>query len=210
MLDVHHVVADGEIAEVGEKRRHLRLLALRTPQRDFGLVEQIARTEENEVRLGQRDALGHVRLHDGGGGDVIGEVGGLVDEDFHAGLGSAAADAERQVVLVEDVGQALDLAGARDRKHHALAFAGELADLFRHGRYRAVEARGGLGLQDDVLGVARVFDAELLDCESRQLLQRVRPLLGAEIQIFRPHQVADEAAFVRVGELRPPEYRALR
>ncbi len=198
------VVADGEIAEVGEERRHLRFLALRTTERNFGLVEQIAGAEENKVRVGQRNTLGHVRLDDDGGRNVIGEIRGLVDEDFHAGLGRTATNAKRQVVLVKDVGQPFDLAGARHRKHDTLTFAGQLADLLGHGGDRAVKTHGGLGLQDDVLAVIGTFDAELLNGENRRLLQRLRPLLWTEIQFFRPHQIANQAAVMRVGELRPP------
>ena len=52
VLDVDHVIADLQIAEVGEKRRDLRLLPLRPGQRRFGFVEQIACAEDHEVRSG--------------------------------------------------------------------------------------------------------------------------------------------------------------
>ena len=94
VLDVHHVIADREIAKVGEKRRDLRLLALRMRQRNFRLVEQIARAEEHQIRLRQRNALGHVGLDDGGRCDVFLEVGRLLDVHFAARLGRAAANAE--------------------------------------------------------------------------------------------------------------------
>ena len=94
VLDVHHVVADGEIAKIREKRRDLGLLPLRTRQGNFRLVEQIARAEEHEVRVRQRNALGHVGLHDGGAATSSVEVGRLVDVDFAARLGRAAADAK--------------------------------------------------------------------------------------------------------------------
>ncbi len=68
MLDMHHVIADGEIAKVGEEGRDLRLLPLRMGQRNLRLIEQIARAKEHEVRLRQSDAFRHVGLHDGGRG----------------------------------------------------------------------------------------------------------------------------------------------
>ena len=184
VLDVHHVIADGEIAKVGEERRDFRLLPLRMGQRNFRLIEQIARAEENQVRLRQRDAFGHISLHDGGGGYVFREVGGLVHINFAARLGGAAANAERQVVLVEDVGQALDFAGAGNGKDDALAFAREASDLFRHGGDRAVKARRGLGLQREMFVVAVGLDSQLLHRDDRSVLQALLPLLRRQIQIF--------------------------
>ena len=204
VLDVHDVIADREIAKVGEKGRDLRLLPLRMRQRNLRLVEQIARAEEHQVCLGQRDAFGHVGLDDGGRRNVFVEVGGLVDVDFAARLGRAAADAERQVVFVEDVGQPLDFAGAGDGEDNALAFAREPADFLGHGGNRAVKARRGLRLQDQMLALVRALDAELLDGDGRCLLQARAPLFWSEVKIFRANQIADQAALVRVGDLGPP------
>ena len=172
VFDVHDVVADREIAKVREKCRHLRLLPLRTSQRNFRLVEQIARAKQDQVRVGHDDAFGYVGLDDGRGRDIVGEVGGLVDEDFHAGLGRAAADAERQVVLVEDVGQALDFAGARNCEDHALAFARELADFFRHGGDRTVKAHGRLRREE--MCSSSVLNAKLLEIGAKQFQRSLR------------------------------------
>ena len=140
MLDMHHVIADGEIAKVGEEGRDFRLLPLRMGQRNFRLIEQIARPEEDKVRLRQGDSFGHIRLHDGCGFYVFREVRGLVHVHFAARLGGAAADAERQVVFVEDVGQALDFAGARDSKEDSLAFAHETVQLLRSWQRQSRES----------------------------------------------------------------------
>ena len=169
MLDVHDVIADREIAKVGEERRDFGLLALRMRQRNFRLIEQIARAEEHEVRLGQRNSFGHVSLDDGGRRHVFFEVGGLLDVHFAARLGRAAADAERQVVLIEDVGQPLHFAGARYGEDDALAFACEPAHFLGHRRNRAMEAGCGLGLQGEMLALVGAFDAQLFDGNSRRL-----------------------------------------
>src|SRR5580704_1525546 len=67
-----------------------------------------------------------------------------------------------------------------------------------------MEARGGLRLQDNVLGIARVLNAKLLNCNGRQLLQSCGPLFRTEVQVFGSNEIADEAALVRFGQLRPP------
>ena len=114
--------------------------------RTLGFVEQIARAEQHQVGFRQHHAFRHIGLDDGGGGHLLGKVSRLVHEDFAARSGRAAANAERQVVFVEDIGQPLDFAGAGDGEHHALAFARQLLDLFRHGGDRAMEAHRGLRL----------------------------------------------------------------
>ncbi len=49
-----------------------------------------------------------------------------------------------------------------------------LANFFRHRGDRAVKARRRLRLQDEMLAVVGVFDAKLLDCDSRQLFAGAR------------------------------------
>ncbi len=192
-----------KIAKVGKKCRDLRLSPLRAAGGDIGLVKEIARAKEHQVRFGQHHAFGHIRLDDGGGRNLFGEVGRLVDIHL-AGLGGAAANAERQVVLVEDVGQALDLAEARDSEDDVLAVLRELTDLLRHRRDRAMEAGCGLRLEDEVLDAVARLDAKLLDADDGQGLQALAPLLGREIQLFGTNEIADQAALVRFFHLRPP------
>ena len=180
VLDVHHVIADGEIAEIGQERRDFGLLPLRMRQRDLRLVEQIARPEEDQVRLRQGDSFGHVSLHDGCGFYVFREVRRLVHVHFAARLGSAAADAERQVVFVEDVGQALDLAGAGDGEDDSLAFPREASNFFGHGGDRAVKASRGLGLQREMFFVAgHALDSQLLDRDDGRVLQALAATVSA-------------------------------
>src|ERR1035441_5825002 len=204
MFDVHHIIADGEIAKIGEEGRDFGLLPLRMGQRNFRLVEQIARPEEHQVRLRQGDSFGHIRLHDGCGHYVFREVRRLVHIHFAARLGGTAADAERHVVFVEDVGQTFDLAGAGDGKEDTLAFPREASNLFGHGSDRAVKARCRLGLQRKVFFVVGSLDPQLLNGDGGRVLQALAPLFRREIQIFRTNQVADEAAFVGLSHFRPP------
>ena len=152
---MHHVIADGEIAEVGEKRRHLRLLPLRTaraklPTRRTGRAR---RTERGSLRAALRL---RARMPSRWWSPPRPRRNTSTRRrNFIPRLGRATTNAKRQVVFVEDVGQPFDLARARHGEHHALAFARQPPDLFGHGGDRAVEARGRLGLQDDVFGVIR-------------------------------------------------------
>ena len=88
VLDVDHVVADCEVAKVGEKGGDLRLLrCCGCGRRDIGLVEQIARAKEHEVCLGQHDAFRHVGLDDGGGGNLFAKSSSTHRRRLRPGLG---------------------------------------------------------------------------------------------------------------------------
>ena len=145
VLDVDDVVADLQVAEIGEKRRGLRLLALRTRDHRIRFVEQIARAKNGEIRVGENDAVGHVGLGQRGGEHFAGEVGSFVGVTFSAAR--PAAQAERHGVLAENVGQAFDFAGVRDGNQDALAVRNLLLHFLEHGGNRAVEAGRGLGVE---------------------------------------------------------------
>ena len=145
MLDVDHVIANLQVAEVGEKCRSLRLLTLRTRDHRIRFIEQIARAENGEAGVGEDDAIGHVGLDQRGGQHFAGEVGSFVGVTFAAAR--AAAQAERNGVLAEDVGQAFDFAGVRHGDQDALALRNLLLHFFEHGGNRAVEAGRGLGVE---------------------------------------------------------------
>ena len=119
VLDVDNVVVDGEIAEVGDEGGGLRFGARRARRVDLGFVEEIARAEDGEARIGDGDAFGHERLHDGGADFFAGKIGGVVDIGF-ARTRSAAAEAERHAVLGENFGESLDFSGGAAGEEHAL------------------------------------------------------------------------------------------
>ncbi len=78
------------------------------------------------------------------------------------------------------------------------------ADLLGHGRNRAVEARCGLRLQREVLAFVRTFDSQLFDGDHGCPLHAGAPLLRREVKIFGTDEIADKAAFVRLGYFCPP------
>ena len=81
VLDVHHVIADREIAEVGEKRRHLRLLPLRTRPAKLP-ARRTDRATPNRTRFASGSATpsGTYAFTMVVRRNVVGEVGGLVHD----------------------------------------------------------------------------------------------------------------------------------
>jgi hypothetical protein len=55
VLDVNNVIAHGQVAEVGNKRRRLRSLGL-GPRRHIGFVGKIVGPEDNQIRVGKAHA----------------------------------------------------------------------------------------------------------------------------------------------------------
>ena len=145
VLDVDHVVANLQVAEIGEKCRSLRFLTLGTRDHRIGLIEQIARAQNREVRVGKNHAIGHVGLGQRGGKHFAGEVGSFVGITFSAAR--PAAQAERHGVLAENVGQAFDFTGVRHGNQDALALPNLLLHFLEHGGNRAVEAGRRLGVE---------------------------------------------------------------
>ena len=84
MLDVHNIIADLQIAEVGKEGRDFRFRALRTRGDRLGFIEQVARTEDCEMGLGQQNAIGDVGRGQRCGEYFAGEVAGLVGVAFAA------------------------------------------------------------------------------------------------------------------------------
>ena len=189
MLDVDHVIADLQVAEVGKKCRNLGLLALRTRNHRLRLVEQIARAENRQVSVGQNDAVRHIGFDQRAGEDLAGEIGGLVGVAFSAA--SAAAQAKGNGVFAEDIGQALDFADIRHGDQHAILFGDLLLDVFQHRRNRAMKTLRRLRMEVTASASSGTRDFEMLDRGSGKAGQLLPPVVGRKIQIRRPHQIAD-------------------
>ena len=70
VLDVDDVIADGEIAEVGDKGRRLRLAAY-GPRLNVGVVVEIVRAEEDELARGRAIEIEHLHaIRDGSAHDA--------------------------------------------------------------------------------------------------------------------------------------------
>ena len=92
MFDVHDVISDLEVAEIGKEGGDFRLLTLRARGDRVRFVEQIARAENCEVSVRKHDTIGDVSLGQRGGEDLSGKVAGFIGITFAAA--SAASKTE--------------------------------------------------------------------------------------------------------------------
>ncbi len=138
VLDVNDVISDLQIAEVGEKRGDLGFRSLRTRCDGFGFVEEVAGSEDGEIRVREQHTIGDVGRGERGGEYFTGEITGFVGVAFAAA--SAASETEGDVVFGEDVGQTLDLADIGDREEDAFTVAVEFLHFFEHRGNCAMEA----------------------------------------------------------------------
>ena len=200
MLDVDDVVADLQIAEIGEECRHLRFLPLRT-QRHVRFVKQVACAKDREVRLRQQNTVGNVGLGERRGEHLAREVAGFVRVALPAA--GAASQAERNVVLGEDVGQSLDLAGVGSGEENLLAIGNEFLDFIEHRRHGSMEARSRLREKRDRRIIFTAGDAQVLNVGSGKCGDLLPPRIRRQVQIFRADEIADAAAFMHVAHALP-------
>ena len=139
VLHVHHVIADGEVAKIGDKRRRLRSLGL-GPRRDIGFVGEIVGAEDNQIRLGKADARGKRRAHNDRHAQIAGQVAGLVEHGFAAGMRGAAAQPIGNLVLAQHRGHALHIALVRRGQHDARAPAASGFAVARSARESSHES----------------------------------------------------------------------
>src|SRR5215470_1494379 len=218
MLDVNYEVAHGEIAEVGHEGRGLGFTAQRLRRLDLRFVKQIARAEDHQMRVWQRNAFRYRSADDGCSGQVAGEVSGFVEISLAARGGRAAAQPEWKLIFGEDVSQALDLAGIGCGKDHALALRGKLLDLFHHGGDRSVKAHGGLrgefdkprlwnfgrGQAKSVFRFGDPQQCQVFQAAAGKPCDKDVPLLRRKVNVFRRGQPAYEALLVALDDALPP------
>ena len=78
MLHVNHIIANLQIAEIGNKCRNFRPQPLRPSHHSFRLVEQVARSENCQAGVGKQNSVGHVGLYQRSRKHVAGKIGSLV------------------------------------------------------------------------------------------------------------------------------------
>ena len=75
MLDVNHIVADGEVAEVRDESGCFRFGSrLRGASGDVGFVGDIVRAEDEEIVIGKIDAVGYRAAKNDGRAIVTREI----------------------------------------------------------------------------------------------------------------------------------------
>jgi len=122
VFHVDYVVSDLEVAKVGEEGGDFGFLALRARRNEVGFVEEVAGSEDGEVRVGEDEAVGDVGLEERGGENFSGKVGGFVGVALTSA--GAAAESVAGVVFGEDVGQALDFSRVGSGEDYARAAGG--------------------------------------------------------------------------------------
>ena len=117
MFHVNHVIAHCQVAEVGQERRGLGALPRLPGRAGLGIIEEIVGAEEDQLRLGQFHPCRDIAVDQRGRRALVVEVGGLLTDA--GGLG-ARAQTVGHLVLVEEIGQAFQLAHGACREHHSL------------------------------------------------------------------------------------------
>ncbi len=140
MLDVNDVVADGEVAEVGDEGCGFGFARL-DARGDVGIIGEIVGSEEDEVLFGDTDAGGDLRAHDNGDAHVSGEMAGFVVEVFAADVHGAAAETIGELIFAQDGRDALDFGLIGSGDEDALLLCNKIADLLDEGGDGAVEAQ---------------------------------------------------------------------
>ena len=141
VLDVDDVVADGEVAEVGDEGGGLGLGARRHRTRgDVGVVREVVCADDDELRVGEADAVGDGGAHDDGRAHVATQVAGFVVDGLGAGVLRARAEAVGEAVLAQHVGESLDFALVGGGDDDAMLLHAERLELLDEGGDRSVEA----------------------------------------------------------------------
>ena len=132
------------------------------------------------MRLGKKNSVRHISFGQRGGENFSGEVAGFVRIALAAA--GTAAQAERDVVLSENVSETFDFASVWDREQNLIPLPGKLPDIFQHQRYGAVEARSRLRQEGNRrTGIFTARDAEVLDIGSGERANLLPPVVGHEI-----------------------------
>ncbi len=118
MLDMHDIIADGEVAEVRDKGRGLRLLRL-DARCYVGFVGEIVCAKENQPCIRQAHAGGNRRAQNHRHARIVGEVTCLFQHSLTARLNHAATQPVGNLILAQHRCHALDIALMRRGNYDA-------------------------------------------------------------------------------------------
>ncbi len=206
VLHMHHVVADAEIAEVGDKSRRLRLLQSRA-RRHVGLVGKVVGAEDDQVRLREDDARRQRRAHDDRHAQVAGHVAGFFEHGV-ARAGRAAAQPVGNLVLAKNRRQAFHVSLVRRGKHDACLRRHQVLQLLSERGNGAMEPQRGprrqLDLAQSSVLIQHVHRAQLIQIEAHVRVEQGLQNLGAKINVLRAHERADSRALMPLFDFVPP------
>ncbi len=183
VFDVDDVVADGEVAEVGDEGGGLGFAAANGASGDVGVVREILCAEDDDlaggglVEVEDLDAGGDGGLDDDGSAEVSGEVAGFAVDVGAAGGFAAGAEAIGEVVLLQETGEAFDFALIGRGEEDAGFLLHERVECVDQRGDGAVEALRGAGGEVDfgevaAVGVEDVDCAELIELAAGELWRR--------------------------------------
>ncbi len=215
VFDVDDVVADGEVAEVGDEGGGFGFAAADGPGGDVGVVGEVLRAEDDDltggglVEVEDLDAGGDGGLDDDGRAEIAGEIAGLGVDGGAAVLIGARAEAVGDLILLQEAGEAFDFALVGGGEEDAGLLLHERLDGFDECGDGAVEALRGAGGEVDfgevaAVGVEDVDGAELIEFAAGGAAQAVFEVPGGEVDVFGADEDADAGAVVALLDLVPP------
>jgi hypothetical protein len=180
VLDVDHIVAGLEVRQVDRERAQVQPAS--GPGDEFGGVEEVLGTENGDRRIHEHRSAPDLALHQDGAGHRPREVGAFRQEAGFTG-GRLHPQLEGDGVLLEDVGQSLQLTGRRGEEHRARALRYYVPHLGHGDRHVAMEGHRGprRNMQVPGAGAHRQLGEQDLGCAFQLRLE----LLPAEERLFR-------------------------
>ena len=152
VFDVDHVIAYGEVAEVGDEGGCFGFAAPNGGAGfDVGVVGEVLCAEDDDlagcgfVEIEYLDAGSYGGLDDDGGAEVASEVAGFGVNGGAAGLFVARAQAVGDLVLLQEAGEALYFALIGGGEQDAGVLCHQELEGVDEGGDAAVEALGGAG-----------------------------------------------------------------
>ena len=217
MLDVNHIISDGEIAKVGDKGGYLGFGAAGLAHRNLSFVGEVLRAEEDDLTCGglieveDLHACGDGSLDDDGRAKVAGEVTGLGVDGGRALLLGTRTETVGNLVLLQETGETLDLALIGGGEQDARLLLHERLDRLDERGDRAVKtlrgARGELNLGELVaFGIKHVDGAELIEIAASGATNAVGKVPRGEVDVFGANEGADAGAIVALFDLIPPAF----
>ena len=172
MLHVDHVIADRQVAKVGDERRRLRLrLPGSGPRRHVGFVGEVVGAEDHQVAIRQADPARDRAAHDHRRAHIARQVAGFVVDLLAARVLGAAAQPVGLAVLAQQAGQPLHFALVRRHQQHPRFLLRQRLELLQKRGNRTVEAQrrpgreGDLAQRVDVL-IQHIHRAELVHVQA--------------------------------------------
>ncbi len=206
VLDVDDVVADWEVAKVGDEGRGLGALGLGAGG-DVGIVGEIVGAEDDQVGIGEADTGGDLGADDDGHAQIAGHVAGFFEHGLAAGV-RTTADAVGDLVFAHHGGEALDVAQVGGGEHDVRFGFDELSELLGERRNGTMEAQRGPRVERDftegIVFVEHIDGAELVEVETEVRFKEALEDFGAEIDVFRADEAADAGALVALLDFVPP------